>query len=580
MGCQHIQCRRVNCLQSTDTCVEAQVVVFAVALVVATQWLSPQLLHAQETEVSKSRTVRFVEQVEESGIDFIHSDGASGRHYVIEPFTAGVAVFDYDNDGWQDIYFLSGSPLPGTPDGDTPTNRLYRNNSDWTFSDVTEQAGVGDAGYGMAVVAGDIDNDGDADLYVANYGANVLYRNNGDGTFANDTRSANVEGGKRFGAGVAFLDIENDGDLDLYCANYQKFSFDRHIVRKIGKYQFHPGPTDYPPEQDQLFQNNGDGTFSDVSKSNGIDTVAATGMGVIAGDFDGDRDTDIFVANDSQPNFLWVNDGSGQFSEEGTLSGLAYDRAGRLNGNMGVDCRDVDADGLLDLVTTTYEGEMPVLYKNLGAGFFSDVTNTARLATELTPHVSWGVGLEDFDNDTDADLFIACGHFKDNIQFVSDRTQMKVRNYLMQNDGHGIFSLSTPAREDALGLATCSRGAGFADFDNDGDQDAVVVNFNAAPNLLKNELAAGSSWINVRLVGTESSRDAAGALITVKPTGSKPMVAFVHAGRGYQSDYGRVVHFGLPTEAEGVSVHVVWPSGHETDYSLSRYNREVVLVER
>lgn len=522
--------------------------------------------------------MEFTECATQAGIHFVHTDGASGRHYVIEPFTAGLAIFDYDGDGYQDLYFLNGAPLPGTESDFPPTNTLYRNNGDWTFREVTLSAGVGHTGYALGVVASDFDNDGDADLYVSNYGPNVLYINNGDGTFTDVTRRAGVEDGERFGAGVLFLDIDNDGDLDLYCANYQKFTFDQHIVRKIGEHQFHPGPADYPPEYDTLFRNNGDGTFTDISESSGIRSVAGTGMGTIAGDFDRDGDVDLVVVNDSRPNFYFVNQGDGHFTEEGVLVGLAYDRTGRANGNMGIDSRDVDGDGRLDLVTTTYEEEMPVLYQNLGDGFFNDSTNLARLDTSLTPHVNWGVGFEDFDNDADVDLYIACGHFKDNIRFISDRTQMKVRNYLLQNNGRGVFETVPATGGSGLDAVTCSRGAAFADLDNDGDQDIVVLNFNDRPSLLRNELPDGTHWLDVRLVGRASNRDGVGARITLQ-AGQRTLVAMVHAGRGYQSHYGTRVHFGLPAEISKVDLTVDWPSGQTTQKRLKEWNQVVVVQE-
>lgn len=517
----------------------------------------------------------------QAGITFQHTNGENGRHYVVEPYSAGLAVFDYDNDGWEDIYFVNGSHLPGTPSDSTkPSNRLYRNLGGWKFEDVTEESGVGDTGYGLGCVAGDIDNDGDSDLYVSNYGDNVFYLNNGDGTFSDATLRLNLSGEARFSAGVVLFDIENDGDLDLFCGNYQVFQFDKHIERTIGGLPFHPGPGDYPPAKDQLFENTGDGDFRDISVESGIAKLAGTSMGSIAADFDNDGDCDLFVGNDSQPNFYFVNDGNGRFSEDAVFSGLAYDRSGTSNGNMGVDCRDVDNDGWLDLVSTTYQDELPVFYKNQGEGFFDDATNLINIDRSLFPHVNWGVGLEDFDRNGGVDLFVACGHFMDNIRAINDATQMKVRDYVQWNGKDGKLQASSP--ESLKDVAVLSaRGCAFGDLDKDGDQDVIVLNANDPPTLLNN-LSRPADRILVRLVGTGSNRDAAGAVIQCQ-VGERVQLASVHLGRGYQSHYGQQILFGLGNsrdrESQSVKLSVKWPSGKSTTYEGVGINQEVICFE-
>lgn len=526
-----------------------------------TSWILIAFLSALPGALAQSEHSaiwNFVDVAAHSGIDFVHTDGSSGRRYVMESMTAGCAILDFDGDGWQDLYFINGSPLPGTNANRVLTNRLYRNLGGWKFVDVTQQAGLGDVGYGLGVVTGDYDNDGDSDIYITNYGKNRFYINCGDGTFQEAAHSLNVTGGNRFGAGACFFDMEMDGDLDLYCANYQKFTFDQHIVREIGGYQFHPGPADYPPEEDQLFRNDGNGSFTDVSVQSGIASVAGTGMGVVALDVEDDGDSDILVANDSVANFLFLNDGTGHFAEEAISSGLAFDRNGRPNGNMGIDVGDIDRDGLLDVFTTTYQNEMPVLYQNLGDGLFDDITNSARIPTSLGPHVNWGLNLADFDNDTRLDIFIACGHFMDNIAHIDDRTTMKVRNYVLRNQG-GWFSDQSATSGSGLDIMESCRGTAAADLDHDGDIDLVVVNFNARTSVLENRCEPQGDWLQLNLVGTQCNRQAIGAKVKIT-TDSGTQIAYLTTGRSYQSSYGNRLHFGLGEHAHrAIAVEVIWP---------------------
>ena len=293
----------------------------------------------------------------ETGITFKHTDGSSGKRYVMEQVSAGLALFDYDGDGDIDIYFLNGSPLRGTEVDVPPRNALYRNEGGWKFTDVTDEAGVGDTGYGLGVAAADYDNDGDQDLYVNNYGPNVLYRNNGDGTFTDVTREAGVENGHKVGAGVCFLDMDKDGDLDLYAASYVKFSYDTYVPVFAGDIPVYPGPWRFEPEGDTLYRNNSDGTFTDVSVPSGIAACAGTGMGMVCCDYDRDGDTDVFVCNDLRQNFFFENDGTGKFHEVALAVGLAYNIDGHTNASMGADCGDYDNDGWLDLFMTNYQGE-------------------------------------------------------------------------------------------------------------------------------------------------------------------------------------------------------------------------------
>ena len=435
---------------------------------------------------------------------------------------------------------------------------------------------MGDRGYGLGVTVGDYDHDGFPDLYLSNFGPNVLYRNNGDGTFSDATQLAGVDRGEKVGAGTCFLDMDADGDLDLYAANYVDFHYDNHVIRMIGPHQFHPGPNDYRGVPDNLFRNDGDGTFTDVSDASGIAAVAGPGMGMVCLDFDDDGDTDVFVGNDAAANFLFQNDGRGKFDEVGLLAGVAYDGLGNANSSMGTDCGDYDNDGQPDMFMTDYSNEPPVLYRNLGQGLFDDVTNLTGAGRSAFPHVTWGNGLVDLDNDGDRDLFIACGHLLDNIHFIDDRTSFKVRNILLMNQQARSFTDVSDRCGSGLEPVESSRGAGFDDLDNDGDVDVVVLNANAAPTIIRNETATGNSWLQLQLRGVHSNRDGVGARVRVV-AGDLVQVAEVHSGRSYQSHFGSQLHFGLGTRSRVDRVEVRWIGGDEEVWTNVAANQSVVV---
>ncbi|MBM4091012.1 MAG: CRTAC1 family protein [Planctomycetes bacterium] len=506
--------------------------------------------------------IQFRDVTRSTGITFVHTDGGSGNRYIVETVTGGLALFDYDGDGLIDIYFLNGAPLLGTPVDRPPTNALYRNEGNWRFTDVTSRAGVGDAGFGLGVAVADYDNDGHLDIYVNNYGPNVLYRNEGDGTFTDVTRQAGVDAGNLVGAGACFLDADRDGWLDLYVANYVDFTYDRHVTYPIQGYEHYAGPRDFNGVADILFRNNGDGTFSDVSKESGIGLHAGTGMGIVCADYDDDGDTDIFVLNDVAGNFLFVNDGTGRFEEKGLLTGFAYDGFGQALGSMGIDCGDYNNDGLLDFLMTSYQDELPVLYKNLGNGSFEDATNESGVGAGSLPYVNWGVTLADFDNDGDRDAFIACGHLQDEVDKYDDSTSYEVRNIVMMNGGGGRFVNVSDACGDGLAPKRSSRGAAFDDLDNDGDIDAVILNSRREPTVIQNVSRANNHWIQIQLRGVQSNRDGVGSRIEVA-AGDSRQIAEVHSGRGYQSHYGLRVHFGLGRHSRLDRLRVRWPSGVE-----------------
>jgi hypothetical protein len=503
--------------------------------------------------------IRFRDVTAQSGIDFVHTHGGSGRKYIVETVTAGLALFDYDNDGKTDIYFLNGRPLAGTKAAGQPKNHLYRNLGGMKFKDVTDQAGVGGgAGFGLGVCVGDYDNDGYQDLYVSNYGENILYHNNGDGTFSDVTRKAGVARGHKVGAGACFLDYDNDGRLDLFAANYVEFSQQKPLLSTTRGFPIYASPKNYTPETHNLFHNNGDGTFTDVSKASGLAAHRTYGMGIVVADYDNDGYPDIFIANDVSPNSLFHNDRSGKFKEVALLAGVACDMNGVSNANMGVDSADYDNSGLLSFFVTSYQDQLKVLFKNRGHGMFDDVTLSSGASIGTLPYVAWGCGFADFDNDGHRDLFIVCGHTQDNVELFDDTTSYRCRSAVLRNLGNGKFANVTEQSGDVAKLKMVGRGVAFDDLDNDGRIDVVILNSNDRPTILRNETVNGNHWIQIRLQGMKTNRDGVGARVYVV-AGELKQMDEVHSGRGYQSHWGTRLHFGLAKNQRVERIEVHWP---------------------
>jgi len=428
------------------------------------------------------------------------------------------------------------------------------------------------------VCAGDYDNDGDVDLYLNNYGPNILYRNNGDGTFTDVTQKAGVGSGHEVGAGACFLDMDGDGDLDLYVSNYVNFTYQAHEVSLIWGRPTYVGPRFYPPVPDVLYRNNGDGTFTDVSAASGVDAHKSAGMGTICADYDGDGDTDIFVGSDLRANLVFENDGKGRFREVGLTAGLAYDSQGVPQGTMGVECADYNNDGRLDFHMTSYQRQLATLYDNAGGGLFEDVTRRTNAGAGSYAHVTWGNGVVDLDNDGDRDLFIACGHLIDNIDTFDGTTSYRARNLVLMNNGKGRFTNVSGQCGDGLGAKLSSRGAAFGDLDNDGDVDVVVLNSRQRPTILRNDSPQGNHWLQVRLRGTKANRDGIGARVTVV-AGDMTQIDEVHSGRGYQSDYGKRLCFGLGTRERVDRIEVRWIGGGVDVVRDVRADRLVTITE-
>jgi hypothetical protein len=497
-----------------------------------------------------------------SGVSFRHSDGSSGQRYIVETVASGLATLDYDGDELTDVYFLSGTPLPGTKVDVQPRNRLFRNLGNWKFVDVTGRAGVGRAGFGLGVAAADYDNDGHTDIYASNFGPNAMFHNNGDGTFTNVTATAGTAAAhaNKVGAGVCFLDADKDGCLDLFVANYLDFSYEKHAPRTYRGVPIYRGPEFYQPWPSILYRNLGDGTFADASKDSGVSAPPGWGMGLVAADYDNDGSTDVFVANDSWANFLWHNDGTGHFREVGLAAGIGYDFSGNAHGNMGVDCADYNNDGLLDFYVTAYQTQSAALFRNLGRGLFQDVALTSGAGEGTRSNVTWGCGLVDFDNDGNRDLFIARGHLLDNVERFDDSTSYHAHNVLLRNTGGERFvDVSKPCGLTAVPKHS-SRGVAFDDLDNDGRIDVVILNSRQPPTILRNESPGDNHWVQVRLRGVKSNRDGVGARVKVV-AGDLTRIDEVHGGRGYQSHSGTRLHFGLGKHDRVDRIEVRWIGG-------------------
>lgn len=541
---------------------------------------------ANAGHVFPQAVIEFADRSSPAGFVAPHFDGGGTKDYLPQLVMAGLAVFDFDNDGWLDVYLLNGHEIHGSAGGDSSKatgNTLYRNNQNGTFTDVTIQAGVAGWGFSLGVVAADYDNDGDPDLAVSNFGPTQLYLNNGDGTFASVEHQAGVEGSAdQCGAGIAFLDIDNDGNLDLFASNYIEFSLAPYSPEIRRPTLYAPGPKDFTPAADRLYRSLGDGSFEDISVASGIAALPGPSMGVVCADFDGDNDSDIFVSSDASANQLFVNDGSGSFTDGALEAGVAYDLNGLSNGCMGVEAGDYDNDGWVDLLITDFTGQTPMLFRNLQSGFFQDTSRVSQVGRTVMPHTNWGVGMIDFDNDGDLDVFFANGHLTKNIETIDDRTRYRVANTLMQNEGKKGFRDVSSTAGSGMKIVECSRGSAFGDMDRDGDVDVVVLNANSTPSYLENQTKPLGGWVDIRLVGTTVNRDAVGASVRVTAmTGAKQVsqVAIVHAGRSYQSHYGTELHFGLRDTARVEKIDVVWPGGSKETFAGCPSGSRLVLIQ-
>lgn len=510
--------------------------------------------------------ILFEDIAAKAGLHFELRNGARDEFHQPELMLGGVAALDYNTDGWMDIFFTNGAEMPTLKKtGSEYFNRLFRNNGDGTFTDVTKEAGVGGEGYSMGVAIGDFDNDGNSDIFVAGVDRNILYRNRGDGTFEDVTEKARLTGvdpryGKMWSVSAAWIDVDNDGWLDLFVTNYVQW--DPKLEPKCGSPQrpLYCDPGAYHGTINQLFRNNHDGTFTDITETSGLGAQIGKGMGVAIADYDGDGLMDIFVANDTVPNFLFHNLGHGKFEEVGMLAGVALDDNGRPVAGMGVDFRDFNNDGRPDLILTTMINDSYPLFRNTGAAPpFEDDTARAGLALATRALTGWGVGLYDFDNDGFKDLFTANSHFPGLEHDLGRPSELP--NSLFRNQGDGRFEgVSTAAGTD-FQIPGQYRGVAFADFDNDGRVDAVVSNANGPARLFHNVTQNAGHWLALKLTGTRSNRDGIGAQIAVTLPDGRKIYNHCTTSVGYASSSEPLVRFGLGTQETAKLIEIRWPSG-------------------
>jgi len=528
------------------------------------------------------------------------SGSATNKQLLLEEMGGGAAFFDYDNDGWLDIFLVNGTSLDPAVRERNPASYLFHNNRDGTFTDVSQQAGLIHSGWGQGCCVGDYDNDGFDDLFVSYFGRNVLYHNNGNGTFTDVSEKAGVTGSTdRWGAGCCFLDYDRDGHLDLFVANY--VSYDPARAPKPGEamyclYNNIPvpcGPQGFTGGTNILYRNRGDGTFVDVSEESGItrprgassmvfvgrnwQPTGSYGMGAAAADFDNDGWPDIYVASDTAPSLLYRNNHDGTFREIAVPAGCAFDENGVAMSGMGVGLGDFDGDGWMDIVRTNFSEQVTTLYRNYGNGAFEDASIKAGLGVNRK-YVGFGVGFLDFDNDGWKDLFLANGHVYSQIAGRKIHLTYKEPKVLYRNLGNGRFEDVSAKAGPAIKAENLGRGCAFGDFDNDGDVDVIINNLDGPPTLLRNDGGNRNNWIMIKCVGVKSNRSAIGARVRIT-TGARSQIDEVMSGSSYYSQNDFRLHFGLGSATKVDSVEIAWPSGLKESFKSLASNHLYVIQE-
>jgi hypothetical protein len=529
---------------------------------------------ATKADATQTAAPRFADVTAKAGITFVHASGASPDKYMFETFGSGVAWIDFDNDGFVDLYFVNGAP--------GSANALYRNNGDGTFKDVTQGSGTeasDNRAYKTGVAVGDYDNDGRLDLYITAFGPNRLLRNLGNGKFADVTTAAGVAGGaNEWSTSTGFLDYDRDGDLDLYVANYVDFRMDENPwcgTRQPG-YRMYCNPTIFDGTPDRLFRNNGDGTFSDVSKQAGIANPAGKGLGVVFCDFDRDADVDIYVANDLVRNFLYRNNGDGTFQDVAYAAGVGFDINGKPQAGMGVDCGDVDGNGFPELFVTNFSEELNTLYENRGDGLFEDVSQKAGLGSGFLP-LGFGTKMFDVDNDGDLDIYVTNGHVIDNIKLYQSKLTYEQADLLYENVG-GRFKDVSAGSGPALRAPRVGRGLAVADFDNDGKLDVAITSLGRKAVLLRNVAPGAGNWLEIRAEGAKGNRFGLGTTVRVQTPG-RLQVREINNAASYLSSNDTRLHVGLGDAAAAQQLDILWPSGQRQTLTDVKANQVLTVKE-
>jgi hypothetical protein len=528
--------------------------------------------------------VQFTDVARAAGLDFHLTCGTRDKLYIMDSMCGGIAIFDYDNDGWMDIFLVNGATLETMDTGKCPGSKLYRNNHDGTFTDVTAKAGLGRCGWGFGVAVGDYDNDGWEDLYVTYLRGGILFRNNGNGTFSDITAKAGVANDGRWGTSAAFGDFDNDGYLDLYVANY--VDLDLKQLPELGSGPFCTyrgikvscGPRGLKGARDRLYHNNGDGTFTDVTEAANIDPDGYYGLGVLWLDYDKDGCLDVYVANDSSPSLLYHNNCKGGFTEVGVEAGVAYSSDGREQAGMGIDSADYDHDGWPDIIKANFSDDTNNIYHNDHNGEFTDVNGAADFGPVSIPFLGFGAKFLDFDNDGWPDVYIANGHVNPQVDGHSFGVTYAERPLLFRNLGNGKFEEIGQKAGAALTRRYVARGAAAADFWNTGRQDVLVSVLDGSPLLLRNQSARPGHWLRIKMVGTRSNRDGFGARVEVK-AGNLSQYAEVRANSSFESASDPRLHFGLGAMNKVDSIVIHWPSGKVDSLSDQGADQELTVEE-
>jgi enediyne biosynthesis protein E4 len=548
----------------------------------------PALGLAASIAAAPAPDVHFTDVTATAGIDFAHQSSATSNKYLVETMGGGVALLDYDNDGRLDVFFTNGAKIDDPmPPGRAPDkadrafwNRLYHQDADGAFTDVTEKAGLTGMPqnqYGMGVAVADYDNDGFEDIYVTNYGSNTLYRNNGDGTFADVTARAGVAAGG-WSASAGFLDYDKDGKLDLFVTRYVDWTFqnNRYCGEKKPGYRAYCHPDNYEAVTNILYRNNGDGTFTDVSPKAGIAASPGKGLGVSFADYDDDGAVDVYVANDSVQSFLFHNEGDGTFTEVGLLTGVGFNEDGKTFAGMGVDFADYDNDGRPDVFVTDLSNERYRLFRHNGDGTFRDVTNSSGVGSATLVFSGWSARFVDYDNDGWKDVFVTQGHVMDTIEKTSPNLSYLQPPLLLRNDS-GRFVRVVPG--EAFENAWAGRGAAFGDLDNDGDVDVVLSNVGQKAVVLRNDGGNRGNWIRIATAGSKSNRDGIGCRIKVVAASGLTQSFTVNTAAGYLSASDKRVIAGLGTDAAAKLVEIRWPSGVVQTFENVKAGETIVARE-